>query len=182
MLYIVTALKPEAQAFVDKYKLTKSKLQNFTLFQNENIRLFISGLGVRNARLATQTLINHFDITDEDIYLNVGICAASKEYDIGDLIQIGCVSYNDIAYSFDTTKAQITCLDSESCDSRYKIADMESYGFYDAVIHNPAIKNFHILKVVSDHFEPNAVTKEKTKTLLFEKIDDIQNIIHEDFS
>ena len=174
MLYIVTALKPEAQAFVDKYKLTKLKLHNFTLFQNKNIRLIVSGLGVINARLATQTLINHFDITDEDIYLNVGICAASKEYNIGDLIQIGCISYEDIPYTFDTTQEQITCLDMESCNTTHKIADMESYGFYDAVIHNPAIKNFQILKVVSDHFKPDTITKEKTKSLIFKAIDDIQ--------
>jgi purine-nucleoside phosphorylase len=182
MLYIVTALKPEAQAFVDKYKLTKSKLHNFTLFQNKNIRLIISGLGITNARLATQTLINHFDITDEDIYLNVGICAASKEYNVGNLIQIGSVFYEDIPYTFDTTKEHIVCLDIESCNTKHKIADMESYGFYDAVIHNPAIKNFHILKVVSDHFEPNTVTKEKTKSLIFHAINNIQKIIQKDFS
>ncbi|WP_297440389.1 hypothetical protein [Sulfurimonas sp.] len=182
MLYIVTALKPEAQAFVDKYKLTKSKLQNYTLFQNQDIKLIISGLGVQNARLATQTLINHFDISDDDFYLNIGICAASKEHNIGDLIEIGAIYHEDICYVFDTTKACITCLDQESSNTQHKIADMESYGFYDAVIHNPAIKNFHILKVVSDHFEPQKVTKEKTKTLIFHAIDNIHTIINKDFS
>ena len=77
MIYIVTALKPEAQAFVDFYKLKKSKLGNYTAFIDNNITLIVSGIGVVNARLATQTLINHFDITDDDIYLNIGICGAS---------------------------------------------------------------------------------------------------------
>ena len=55
---------------------------------------------------------------------------------------------------------------------------MESFGFYDAVIHSPAIKKFHILKVVSDHFEPQKVTKVGTKLLIFNAIDDINIIIN----
>jgi hypothetical protein len=55
---------------------------------------------------------------------------------------------------------------------------MESFGFYDALIHSPAIKNYHILKVVSDHFEPEKITKEGTKSLVFNVIDDINLILN----
>ena len=177
MLYIVTALKPEAQAFVDKYKLKKNKLQNYTLFQNENITLIISGIGAHSARLATQTLINNFDITDDDIYLNVGICAAPSTHNIGELIEIGSVTYRNTDYLFDAEKQTLTCKDEEAATEQKTIVDMESYGFYDAVIHNPAIKKFHILKVVSDHFKPQTVTKENTKSLLFNVIDDINRVL-----
>ncbi|ADN10060.1 hypothetical protein [Sulfurimonas autotrophica] len=176
MLYIVTALKPEAQAFVDKYRLKKNKLQNYTLFQNKNIKLIISGIGVSNARLATQTLINNFDITDDDIYLNVGICAAPKSHSIGELIEVGEIIYKDTSYLLGADKQTLTCKDEEVASEQATIVDMESYGFYDAVFHNPAIKKFHILKVVSDHFEPKKVTKEGTKSLLFNVIDDINSI------
>ena len=182
MLYIVTALKPEAQAFVDKYKLKKNKLQNYTLFQNENIRLIISGIGVNNARLATQTLINTYDITDDDIYLNVGICAAPSSYAIGELLLIGSVTYRNTSYTFDTDKHTLTCKDEEAATEHQTLVDMESFGFYDAAIHNPAIKKFHIIKVVSDHFKPNTVTKEHTKSLLFNVIDAITSLLlHKDF-
>ena len=177
MIYILTALKPEAQAFVDFYRLKKSKLGNYTLFTNENITLIISGLGVTNARLATQTLINNFDITDDDIYLNVGICGASREYEIGQLLEIGSIVYEDKHYSFEDNE-EIVCLDDEASDNSYTIVDMESYGFYDAVIHNPAIKNFYIFKVVSDHFEPQQVTKDKTKLVIFNVINDINSSIN----
>ncbi len=176
MTYIVTALKPEAQAFVDFYKLKKSKLANYTAFMDENITLIISGLGVTNARLATQTLINHFDITDDDIYLNVGICGASGSYEIGELLEIGSIVYEEDNYTFKNDK-EITCVDSEVSAGDYNVVDMESYGFYDAVIHNPAIKNFYIFKVVSDHFEPHKVTKDKTKSLIFNVINDINSSI-----
>jgi hypothetical protein len=177
MLYIVTALKPEAQAFVDKYKLKKSKLHNYTLFHNENIKLIISGIGVHNARLATQTLINHFDITDNDVYLNIGICAAPEHYNIGDLVEIGSITYKNTSHIFDTHKQLLTCKDEAVSTQQTTMIDMESFGFYDAVIHNPAIKKFHILKVVSDHFQPDTITKENTKSLLFNVIDAINSIL-----
>ena len=177
MIYIVTALKPEAQAFVDFYKLKKSKLGNHTAFMNENIILVVSGLGVINARLATQTLINHFDITDDDIYLNIGICGASSKYEIGELLEIGSIVYDDINYTFKDEK-EIVCLNQEASECDYSIVDMESYGFYDAVVHSPAIKSFYIFKVVSDHFEPDKVTKDKTKSLIFNVINDINSSIN----
>lgn len=178
LLYIITALKSEAQAFVDKYRLTKSKLGAFVLFSNEEIFLVVSGMGVLNARLATQALINQYDITDEDIYLNVGICGASKEYEIGSLIEVGSIVYEEMLYKFKEDACEISCVNEAVNETLKEIVDMESYGFYDAVIHNPAIKNFHILKVVSDHFEPEKVTKDGTKKLLSKKIDDINSIIN----
>ncbi len=178
MLYIITALKPEAQAFIDRSKLQKSKLGDFNIFTNKDITLIVSGLGVKNAALATQTLINHFDITDYDVYVNVGICGASQKYKIGELLQIDAINYKNKTYTLhkDSTTA-IECLDEESSEEKYEIVDMESFGFYDAVIHSPAIKSSYIFKVVSDHFEPHKVTKDGTKSLIFNVIDAINNII-----
>lgn len=178
MTYIVIALKSEAQAFVDRYRLKKEKLATFSLFYNENMRLIVSGLGVINARIATQALINQYDITDEDIYVNVGICGASSNNEIGTLLEIGEVLYSGISYQFSNAPKTLTCVDSAMGEALYEIVDMESYGFLDAVTHNPAIKKFHILKVVSDHFEPEKVTKDATKKLIFNKIDAINKIIN----
>ncbi len=177
MIYIITALKPEAQAFVEFYKLKKSKLSNFTFFSNESIKLIISGLGVTNARAATQTLINHFDITDEDIYLNVGICGADKSFALGKVLEVGEIIYDETPYRFKPNKQKILCSDTPVDREGENLADMESFGVYDAVIHSPAIKNFYIIKVVSDHFSPHIVTKETTKSLLFNAINEIHTII-----
>ena len=177
MIYIVTALKSEAQAFVDYYKLTKSKLGDFTLFSNDKIFLLVSGMGVVNARLGTQTLINHFDISDEDIYLNIGICGASKEFALGELLEIGTIEHKEQKHRFKERLHTITCVDEPQHNATHTIVDMESFGFYDAVKHNPAIKNFFIFKVVSDHFEPQTVTKDKTKALIFNKIDTLKELI-----
>ena len=178
MVYIITALKSEAQAFIDRYKLKKESLNGYKIFKDQKMILIVSGVGVDNARLATQTLINYFDITDDDIYLNIGICGANKSYEIGELIEIGMIHYKDDIYIVkDSEKNSIECVEKEMTTDEYDIVDMESFGFYDAVIHSTAIKNRYILKVVSDHFEPSNITKDSTKALLFNKIDAINKII-----
>ena len=178
MLYILCALKPEAQAFIDKYKLKKQSLKEYKIFTNQDITLIISGVGNYNAMYATQTLINHFDITDDDIYLNIGICGASTQYEIGELINISYIDYKDKNYLVNNKEAQtIRCCDKAISKDVYPIVDMESFGFYDAIIHSPAIKHRYIFKIVSDHFEPHCVTKDKTKSLIFKQLDKIEEIL-----
>jgi len=180
LLYIVVALKAEAQAFVEFYKLKKSTLAGYTLFYNENISLIVSGMGVTNARAATQALINAYDITDEDIYLNVGICGASREYAVGSLLEIGSVVYEGIEYTFAKDLLTIECRDEGVRESEAAVVDMESFGFYDAVVHNPAIQKFHILKIVSDHFEPERVSKDGSKMLIFKALNAINRVIYQE--
>lgn len=172
------ALKSEAQAFVDRYKLKKTKLGDFTFYFDENRCLIVSGVGVINSREATQTLINHYDISNDDIYLNIGICGASNEYTIGSLLEVGEVVHDGITYPFKKDKQSIVCVNEAISETKYELVDMESYGFLDAVSHSPAIRNFYILKVVSDHFEPVKVTKEGTKSLIFKAINDINKLIN----
>ena len=177
MIYIVTALKSEAQAFVDKFRLQKMNLATYTLYTNDAMRLIVSGVGVDNARLATQMLINTYDLSDEDIFYNVGVCAAPSHHPLGTLLNIGTVVYDGISYPFDKEGITLQCSDTPQNtpqNTPLEIpVDMESFGFYDAVIHNPAIKHFGIFKVVSDHFEPDTLSKDMVKSLLFQKIDEI---------
>ena len=153
MLYVLCALKSEAQAFVDKYRLPKNK-------QNSQITLIVSGMGSDNMFSATKNVVEKMDASDTII--NVGICGGDKKFAIGELI--------------DAREKNLTCVDSEiSQHGRYELVDMESEGFLRAT---KDVENSYIFKVVSDHFEPQKVTKEKTKSLIFNVIDDINNIIN----
>ena len=70
----------------------------------------------------------------------------------------------------DNEKNLINCLDNEATNDTFDIVDMESFGFYQAT---KGVKNVRIFKVVSDNFRPELVTKQKTKTLIFNTIEDI---------
>ena len=125
MLYIVTALKSEAQAFVDKYTFKKIFLSGFTVYKNDKITLIISGIGISNSTQATQTLINYFDITDDDIYLNIGICGANKKYAIGELLEIGILTCNEKSINLpNDTTYELTCVEEEITSDIYNIVDM----------------------------------------------------------
>ena len=178
MLYIVTALKSEAQAFVDKYKLKKTKLNDSTLFLGNSITLIISGIGVHNSKTATQTVLKNFNIEKDDIFLNIGICGASKEYKIGELLEIGVINYKNQTFLIDPNNTNtLACVDEEVSEQVYTLADMESYGFYDTLVNSSHVNHIYVFKVPSDYFEPSKVTKELTKSLIFNVINDINKII-----
>ncbi len=146
MIYILTALKAEAQAFVDKYKLKQ--------YKNEDIEVIITGIGADTmSKKTSQTLKK---LSKDDIVINVGICGASKNYNIGELI--------------DARYIDITCIDYEMTKDIYDVVDMESAGFLEAT---NGFKNSFIFKVVSDHFEPQTVSKDMAKKLIFNQIDEI---------
>lgn len=170
MLYIVTALKSEAQAFVEKYKLTKTNSHGYTIFEDEKLMVIVSGVGVESAKKTVSFLLKNFTISDNDIFINIGICGANKEYKIGALIAIGSIAHKGKRYKVGTAPHTITCVDKEISQDFCNIADMESFGFYEAL---KGIQNYHIYKVVSDHFEPERVTKDETKKLILSAIDAI---------
>ena len=164
MIYIVIALKPEAQALVDRYTLKKTKLGKYTLHVNSKIVIIVSGIGAINSKEASLSLIQNYNIEDNDIILNIGICGASIKYTIGQLLQID--SSNDIE-----------CVSEPVSKQEYDIVDMESDGFFEAT---KELKHVYMYKVVSDNFEPQSVTKEKTKKLIFDNIDKIMENIKND--
>ena len=169
MLYIVTALKSEAQAFVEKYGLIKKSSGGYTVFENNDIRVVVSGVGIESAKKAAASLLKNFLIDSDDIFINIGICAADKRYKIGTLLNIDSIAYKGEKYTLKKSFLHtITCSDEELFSSLYDIADMESFGFYEAT---KELENRYIFKVVSDNFEPCKVTKDGTKKLIFDAID-----------
>ncbi len=170
MIYILTALKSEAQAFVDKYKLKKKKINGYSIFSNETITIIISGIGIQKSIESSLFLINNYQINANDTLINVGICGACSKYKIGELLQIQAINYNGQNYKLhNCIKNTLTCIDYEAATDLYEIVDMESYGFYK-ILHP---HNLYIFKVISDHFEPEKITKEGTKTLIFNTIDEM---------
>ncbi len=152
MLYIIVALKSEAQAFIDKFKLDKNR-------ENEKISIKISGMGSANMYKTTSDVLKL--MKESDIIVNVGICGASKKYKIGELL--------------DAKDVELTCVDYEVSHNNYDVVDMESKGFIDAT-KDSTFKSY-IFKVVSDNFEPKSVSKDMAKKLIFNKIDEIMEKI-----
>ena len=137
----------------------------------------MSGLGKDSSKKATQTLLDYFTIKEQEQIINIGICGASHDYTIGELIEINSVIYKKNLYILNQRDGKaLTCIDNPATDNEFTLVDMESYGFYQVV---KGMKNAYIFKVVSDHFEPQTVTKERTKNLLFRQIDEIMKRVNQ---
>ena len=171
MTYIFTALKPEAQAFVDKFRLQKERIGHFTIFSNTQIRVIVSGLGVEKMQECCQYMQTYFHISKDDIVINIGIAGANSNYKIGSLVEIGTIEYHNQTVEVNKNlNEHLTCLDFEAKCNEYQIVDMESFGFYKPF---GEYHNRYIFKVISDHFQPEKVTKDSTKKLIYKKIDEI---------
>ncbi len=156
MVYILTATKTEAQALVEHFKLSKKD----NCFGNEKIEVYISGVGLENAYHLAKKLQDRVSL--EDTVINIGIAAASKQYAIGEIVTIKKVCFEDeeLIISKEGEKL-LTC---KTPQKRYQetIVDMEGFGFTKVF----AKYNFKIYKVISDHFEPEKITKDGVKKLL----------------
>ena len=156
MVYIFTATKTEAQALVEHFKLQKK--ENF--FTNEMMQVHISGVGIENAYSYAKNLQPQISL--EDSVINIGIAAAPKQYAIGEIVTIKNVCFKDeeLIVSKEGEKL-LTC---KTPQKRYQetIVDMEGFGFAKVF----AKYNFKIYKVISDHFEPENITKDGVKKLL----------------
>ena len=136
-------------------------------YKNENMQVIVSGIGVKNMYESTLEIAQ--DLKMDDRLVNIGICGASKKFNIGDLLEIDLASKS-------CNESILTCVDKEvSAENIYDIVDMESDGFIQVA---KSINNSYIFKIVSDHFEPKTVTKDKAKKLIFNKIDEIMEKIN----
>ena len=165
MIYILCAFEAEARALIDKYKLTKYKSGVYTLFKNKEVVIFICGMGQENAQLAMQDLMLHFPNQDNDILINLGICAAQNSFEVGSLLQVSKLQSQEESHLLTTVNSGIptaSCFSSSKVLDRpvnEDIAEMEALGIYTNIFPHFKPNNISILKVVSDNFKPTKFNK-----------------------
>ena len=160
-MVIITATKTEAQAFVEKYKLQKAKLKDYTYFFNNDMLVFVCGIGVKKSYEACLFLKENFDLKGKKI-INVGIAAAPKKFNIGDVADISKIIYKDEVIKLKKYGEVLECVDAPQNNEKNTLVDMESFGIYKA------LKEFDVdfKKIVSDHFAPDTISKDFVKKLV----------------
>ena len=162
MIYVLTATKAEAQAFVDKYKLKN--------YKNENLTLIITGIGMQKTNKAIQNLKTK--LTKKDTVLNVGICAAPKEIKISSLHKISKVKYQDKTITLFEGDTLLESVEFALSKEKKHLVDMEAF----VIAKELKEYNLHIYKIVSDNFKPNTITKDFAKMLVFQNIKNIKEL------
>lgn len=183
MTYILSAFEAEARAIIDKYKLVKTKSGIYTLFKNEELLVFISGMGQENAHEATQHLLLNFPNHKDDLFVNLGICAAQSTFEIGKLLQVKKLQDSQESHllkTIDTDIPKVSCFSSHQPLDRpvnEDIAEMEAMSIYKEI--NLYFEPSHIsfLKVVSDNFNPEKFNKGFIISLINKNLDSIMKHI-----
>jgi hypothetical protein len=184
MLYITVALSAEARPLIEYFELTRTYVLPYTLFENESLKLIVTGMGIDNAMMATSALLGHFPPKQGDLLINVGICAAPKEFAIAQALLAHKLTYKehscypDILFEHTLHECELLCVDEPVHTPLKDPADMESYAVYKAASRFLDTQSILFFKVVSDHFEPLHVNKTDVEKLISSNLPQLLNIIH----
>lgn len=171
MTYIICALKSEASAIISYFKLTNESLN---IYSNSEIKLFIAGVGSKNIFINLSAFFATRKLNSSDKIFNIGICAAPKSYEIGQLCTISKINSTKIK---DSGEELISFSEPQSttCNA---LADMEASSIYDVVKHFMTPDALHVIKIVSDYFEPEIINKNYVYGLINKKIVEIEKLLN----
>ncbi|MEA1916713.1 MAG: SDR family oxidoreductase [Campylobacterota bacterium] len=171
MIYIICALKSEASAIISHFKLTKESLNIYT---SPEIKLFITGVGSKNIFINLSAFFATHNLNSSDKIFNIGICAAPKSYDIGQLCIISKINSTKIKDSGE----ELISFNEPQNTTCNALADMEASSIHSVVSHFVNPDALHVIKIVSDHFEPEIIDKNYVYGLINKKIVDIEKLLN----
>ncbi len=185
MKYLITALHPEAKAFIDTMHLTRIDDLPFATYRNDDTLLVICGCGYTNALMATAALLGHQPPNKGDLLINVGICAAPEHFAIDELLLAHKLTYQkrsaypDMVVKHPYNECELTTVDTAQEALHVTPVDMEAHAVFSAASRFMQLHQMLFVKVVSDHFEPASVTKTTAHSLIASHIEAIESLIEQ---
>jgi len=185
MIHLLFALKVEALALINLYQLKKIKHLPFTLYKNEYISILITQLGLEMAEKNTLAYLQYTEINPSDTLINIGICAAPNKYAIEEIILVDKLSYKDVQINLTPIKhkeyktAALISFMQEQEQTQETCADMEAFAIISSALKYFNKEQLYIIKIVSDHYEPQSITKESVQDMMYKNRNKFQQIIEE---
>lgn len=183
MIYLITALDAEAKPLCDHYRLKRDSSLPYTLYRNDDIALLVSGMGSANTMMAVSALLGWRIPEAGDVLINIGICGAPAEYTIGEALLIHQIFegerryYPDILYPHTLREVSLVCIDSPQSIVRDYPVDMESSAVFQAASRFFKLHQLAFIKIVSDHFTPESVTKEGAMDLVRSHVKTLDELV-----
>ncbi|MCH9634204.1 MAG: hypothetical protein S4CHLAM7_09490 [Chlamydiae bacterium] len=187
MINLVIALLSEARPLINHYQLKQTEKEPYSIYENDQMRLVLSGIGKLNAACAVTSLIHLRPITQDECWLNIGL-AGHPSYPLGSACLVSKVSdwtlrrvfYPAFTFEAPGNRAPLISLDQPSQnyleDTLY---DMEAFGYYFAAIKYVLSEKIHSYKIISDNKKNpfHQITKEKTEHYITNHIEPIDKLI-----
>ena len=190
MICVEVALKAEARPLIEAFELKPlSGNHLFPIWENDQIKLIISGVGKVKAGAACSYLAAIH--RDEDIYgwINIGIGGhqahrVGTPFLIHKIIDTGRRSSFFPSFAFTPPCQTELCLTVENPEHKYEkpyVYDMEAAGFYAIASKLAPLEMIHVFKVISDNLKTPAtdVTKKCVEKLIADQVDLLKKILKE---
>ena len=162
---IITALRDEAEPFIDRFKLAKDKNQSdLRVFNDENCSLLITGVGVDRVKSTLPVFLERIPDFDNVVLFNVGIAGGHPDKtEIGEVYPVNKVT-NDETHDkyfltipeneFDTMFLTTVAKGITTGHVGYEgLVDMEAAIIIAKAISYLNIDKIAVIKVVSDHMD-----------------------------
>jgi len=163
---IITALRDEAEPFIDRFKLAKDKNQSdLRVFNDENCSLLITGVGVDRVKSTLPVFLERIPDIDNVVLFNVGIAGGHPDKtEIGEVYPVNKVT-NDETHEkyfltipakneFDTMFLTTVAKGITTGHVDYEgLVDMEAAIIIATAISYLNIDKIAVIKVVSDHMD-----------------------------
>ncbi len=188
MIFLVFALKIEAEPFINKLELKKVHNINKTrIYKRENIVALITGTGLINAAASLSYGLSKYYNNKNDIIINIGIAGGPKELKIGDPVLInkiigvdGNEFFPDISehpFKEGTLKTVLKTEIKNDKNDNY-LQDLEGEALYCVSQNYVYQNNIHLIKIVSDFKDIDYLNKVKVVDILNKNKKEIINYIN----
>lgn len=172
MLYLLCAHLDEFRPFQTFFNFKRDQEFKWPLYRSEEAVALITGAGHEAAMIATAALLGRFSPESGDLLVNIGICAAPRSHPVGSVLlahklcRDGRARYPDILLTHPHDETVLRSVDVAAADAMPEAVDMEAFGIYRAAERFLSAHQMLFVKIVSDHFEPDSVTKELARQLV----------------
>ncbi len=178
MIYISVAFKEEAKPLLQQWQFQRDKNAPCTIYAAKHIYLLITQMGQENAKRALEALLCYRPPQPQDCFINFGICAAPVSYAIGEVLRCNHLIYRRQSLRLDSKNTCILQTHDAPCDTEQPHAvDMESFALFQKAL--PRFARCYCIKVVSDHFQPQAASTRTMAALLHRGVSTLKEIVHE---
>ncbi len=183
MLLIQTALRCEAEPFIQHYHLVKDDtMRPYTFFRGDNTALLISGVGHKKSKAATEWIFTHVQPSSVDLFANIGI-AGSQTHPVGTPVLCTAVVNAETKEQLllkaphdtelhqgilETHLAPVGSLDL--LVHQDSLVDMEAFFCISAALQFLPQKRIQSVKVISDALSDKRPTKQFVTQLMHESL------------
>jgi hypothetical protein len=183
MIYVVVSSKHEKNLL--NLKLNKINNKNYDIYEKENLKLIISGLGAYNVSSSVAYLCGIYKPKKSDLIINFGFSASKEEKDINNIFRINEIFdssyeekyYLDMVYNLNLEEKSLVTVKKPVVNNKIyesKLYDMEGSAFFFTARKFFERQNIFILKHVSDtgheNFNLENIQKNYEIDIIFEKL------------